>query len=347
MERERKAQKLSEKSLKLLFPCGRHIFLPDWCYEKCNTLKNMLLDNPDTEEIQVVFTTFVVMGWMVQYLERRFVGFSLNALVDVIKLGDYLDTDIEHLIRELMSRVNFYKPLDPVFAEEMKDKRFQFFHVDNCQQQQHCVLSLPPGLVKKYILSKIPVDRLEKARLFSKCWWNLVTDVMLDLAKAKMPQSVTRLVDDDQVLFETFYCYVPTVGMEYCEEVLLKHGSFRGLDEYNEKKAARNEKRRLQRAAKRESKLVAQRTAKDEINNMLIECCNISLDDLKNLMQGVNHFPLLEAIGNWIKNLTPFDKEDVINLYTASCDELVILHEFNILFKLVGKEKFKQYIQDF
>lgn len=347
MERERKAQKLSEeKGLKLLFPCGKHIFLPDHCTQKCNTLKNMLLDAPDTEELQVGFTTFVVMGWMVQYLERNFVGFSLYSLVDIIKLGDYLDTNIDHLIRELMSRVNFYKPLDPVFAEKMKDRRFEFYHCVQDADDSHCVLSLPPGLVKKYILSQIPVDRLEKVRFFSKCWWNLVTQEMVERARANMPQSVAHLVGD-QVLFETFYCYVPMVGMDYCEEVLLKHGSFHALDEYNNKKQARNEKRRLQRAANREAKLAAQRVAKDELNNLLLECCNISLDTLQILMQQVNHCYLLEAIQNWIKNLTPFDKEMIVNLYNASCEELVNQHEFSVLFKLVGKEKFKQYIKDF
>jgi len=304
--------------------------------------------------LEVNFTTHVIMSWFLEYLRRRFVGLSYEGLIQCILLGDYLGIggeDLTGLFDELISRTDFNTPMDGIFARKNKDEnvydadyrilKFPEFKVPFVAESLD-IRALPFGLVKKYILFIGNRDGsfgfLQQLRLYTIYWWDLVTNEMIAIAK----RVFTRVSHfNEAMLLEALYCYTELhYSKKHIENTLLQHGSFQGQKLDQQRRKEYSDRRKAKKEQAKKEKIQKQTETKAEINTLFVGLGYNPLKEWKPKVNSSNH--LRRMVSNWIVgNYVPSDNE-VESEMEKTCLLMMERREFDDMFLIVGKDKFKK-----
>ena len=205
------------------------------------------------------------------------------------------------------------------------------------------IRALPFGLVKKYILPKNNMQtfaNLHKLRLYTIHWWDLVTNEMIALAK----RTFTRVAHfNEAMLIEALFCYNELhFNKKYVEDTLLKHGSFQGLKLDNQRRKEYADKRKAKKEEAKKEKIQKQSETKAKINQVFIQLGYNPLKEWRSKLHYDND--IKSTLNGWIRaNYVP-SKQEVEKEMEKTCLQMIEKREFNELFLVVGKEKFKKWV---
>ena len=364
----KKIKKEEERNLTLIFSSSldgngkpkEHILEPN-IYNRCETLKLLLLDDFLQGEmtLEVNFTTHVLMSWFLEYLRRRFVGLSYEGLIQCILLGDYLGIgvgDLTGLFNELRLRTPYQFPMDHIFAKNHKDENeydsdyrilkypdYKVPFIAPGVNEPVDIRAIPFGLVKQYILPKgnqQTFANLHTFRLYTIHWWDLVTNEMIELAK----KTFARIAHfNEAILLEALYCFTELkYNKGFIENTLLQHGSFQGQKLDQQRRKEYSERRKAKKEQAKKEKIQKQVETKAEINTLLIQLGYSPLKEWKPKVSSSNC--LRRVVRNWIVgNHVPSDKE-LESEIEKTCLLMMERREFDDMFLIVGKEKFKKWV---
>lgn len=364
----KKSKTEEEKNLRLIFPSSidgngkpkEHILEPN-IYNKCETLKLLLLDDFLTQEgemtLEVNFTTHVIMSWFLEYLRRRFVGLSYQGLIQCILLGDYLGIGGEYLtglFNELRSRTPYGFPMDHVFAKNhreenqygsdyriLKYSEYRVPFIPPGENEAVDIRALPFGLVKQYILPKEKTfEKLHTFRLYTVHWWDLVTNEMIELAK----KTFARIAHfNEAILLEALYCFTELhYNKGFIENTLLQHGSIQGQKLDQQRRREYSEKRKAKKEQAKKEKIQKQTETKMEINALFV---GLGYNPLKEWKPKVNTSNCLRrVVSNWIVDNHVPSNNELKSEIEKTCLLMMEKREFDDMFLIVGKEKFKKWV---
>jgi hypothetical protein len=363
----KKPKQEEERNLTLIFPSSldvngkskEHILEPN-IYNRCETLKLLLLDDFLQGEmtLEVNFTTHVIMSWFLEYLRRSFVGLSYEGLIQCILLGDYLGIggeDLAVLFNELITRTPFRFPMDVIFANNHKNENeydadyhilkypdYKVPFIPPGENEPVVIRALPFGLVKKYILSKgqQTFSGLHQFRLYTIHWWDLVTNEMIAMAK----RIFTRVSHfNEAMLLEALYCFTELkYNKGYIENTLLQHGSFQGQKLDQQRRKEYSERRKAKKEQAKKEKIQKQVQTKAEINKLIVELGYNPLKEWKPKVSTSNC--LRRVISNWIVGNHVPSENEVESEMEKTCLLMMERREFDDMFLIVGKDKFKKWV---